>query len=647
MSFFARPQSRSAAVKIVAPPQTTADPPQDESVSPSKGQVAKKDSTQRQCKNILIHGHCKFEGKGCVYYHPPKEDPTRASNSSDYGVQFETPVTPTTAPAAIPAQAVNAPVFVPRAGSVASARADGPQSRITSPAPTADGVGADHDAYDFQSYYHSDVGGDIDALGMNGLSDQVDQMNFTEYAMQPADQVMVQQGYNGVAPLDTFFPSQDAYVQQPLNYHLYSAPMPVERGKKFFISDKIREELTKRSETSHSAPMHGVLLPEEMQGYHSLVPIDSMGVHSFSSWNTMLYRATKADDGVQYCLRRIENFRLMQEAAFTPIEAWSRIRHPTIVYVREAFTTRAFGDNSLVVVHDYHPDSQSLYDIYLKPKASYHGARVQHIHERISETTLWSYIFQLASAIKLVHEAGMAIRMMDPSRILVTSQNRVRISSCGVADVLAYEARPDLLYMQQEDVVMFAKLVMSLATNNPSAVQYVHKSMEIVGRHYSSDLVQVIHTLMKPMAPQKTIQGLFETFGSKLVLEMDASLSAVDKLEGDLQSELENGRLVRLLCKFGFINERPEFDRDPRWSETGDRYIIKLFRDYVFHSVDESGNPVVNLSHVLTNLNKLDAGTDERIMLVSRDEQSCLVVSYREIKICIETAFADLSRGSR
>lgn len=70
------------------------------------------------------------------------------------------------------------------------------------------------------------------------------------------------------------------------------------------------------------------------------------------------------------------------------------------------------------------------------------------------------------------------------------------------------------------------------------------------------------------------------------------------------------------------------------------------------------GNPVLDLSHVLTCLNKvlfiffimyhqnylvllsqLDAGTDERIMLVARDEQSCLVVSYKEIKACVASAF--------
>jgi PAB-dependent poly(A)-specific ribonuclease subunit 3 len=44
---------------------------------------------------------------------------------------------------------------------------------------------------------------------------------------------------------------------------------------------------------------------------------------------------------------------------------------------------------------------------------------------------------------------------------------------------------------------------------------------------------------------------------------------------------------------------------DPRWSETGDRYLLKLFRDYVFHQVDENGRPVVDLAHVISCLNKV------------------------------------------
>ena len=34
--------------------------------------------------------------------------------------------------------------------------------------------------------------------------------------------------------------------------------------------------------------------------------------------------------------------------------------------------------------------------------------------------------------------------------------------------------------------------------------------------------------------------------------------SGMDYLEGEIMSELENARLVRLLTKFSFINERPE-----------------------------------------------------------------------------------------
>ena len=43
-----------------------------------------------------------------------------------------------------------------------------------------------------------------------------------------------------------------------------------------------------------------------------------------------------------------------------------------------------------------------------------------------------------------------------------------------------------------------------------------------------------------------------------LILNLWHRRSGMDYLEGELMSELENARLVRLLAKFGFINERPE-----------------------------------------------------------------------------------------
>lgn len=44
---------------------------------------------------------------------------------------------------------------------------------------------------------------------------------------------------------------------------------------------------------------------------------------------------------------------------------------------------------------------------------------------------------------------------------------------------------------------------------------------------------------------------------------------------------------------------------DPSWSETGDRYLLKLFRDYLFHQVAESGAPWVDLAHIVACLNKV------------------------------------------
>jgi PAB-dependent poly(A)-specific ribonuclease subunit 3 len=66
---------------------------------------------------------------------------------------------------------------------------------------------------------------------------------------------------------------------------------------------------------------------------------------------------------------------------------------------------------------------------------------------------------------------------------------------------------------------------------------------------------------------------------------------------------------LRLLVKLGFVNERPEGPSGGAdWAETGDRYLLKLFRDFVFHRLTPEGGPDLDWGGVVESLTKLDAG---------------------------------------
>jgi len=205
------------------------------------------------------------------------------------------------------------------------------------------------------------------------------------------------------------------------------------------------------------------------------------------------------------------------------------------------------------------------------------------------------------------------------------------LNCCGVLDVIQPDPSRTLQEHQADDFIKLGRMMLSIACNSPIAAQNPQKSMEYIAKQYSSHLKDQILLLVTSQV--KNIDELARNIAGHALMNLNSSFHYEDTLESELMRELENGRLVRLLAKFGFINERPEFDHDPRWSETGDRYYIKLFRDYVFHSVDENGNPVVDISHVLTCLNKLDAGIDEKVMLVSRDSLNCFVLSYKDVSL--------------
>lgn len=440
----------------------------------------------------------------------------------------------------------------------------------------------------------------------------------------------------------------------------------------FFIPDSVREDLQKKAEVARQVVPNSSLPPIEQ--FHSLFCLDTsaqknQSLFGYSSW---VYKAVSSKDGNTYALRRLENFRLTSETAIRSAQSWKRVLNGNVVTIHEAFTTRAFGDSSLIIVTDYHPNSKTLAEEHFKPApmSRFHGRQAAASH--VPEQTLWGYIVQIASALKAIHGSGLAARLVTPSKILLTSKNRIRLNACGILDVVQFDNTKPISELQADDLVQLGRLILCIANNNPSAHLNLQKSMDYITRSYTGRLKECVQWLLNPQPTsgtptsptthgvmQKDIDTFLGGIADQFATVFDSELHAQDTLVNTLARELESSRLVRLLVKLNFVNERPELDASQHvpgsgtsapsamWAETGERYYLKLFRDYVFHQVDANGHPVMNLAHVLDCLNKLDAGSEEKIALISRDEQNVLIVSYRELKRGLESSFQDLIRAGR
>lgn len=75
-------------------------------------------------------------------------------------------------------------------------------------------------------------------------------------------------------------------------------------------------------------------------------------------------------------------------------------------------------------------------------------------------------------------------------------------------------------------------------------------------------------------------------------------------------------------------------------------HCLAWLRLPVFHQADGAGNPVMDLGHIITALNKLDAADEEKIVLTSRDGKSLMVVSYADVSRCLNSAYHELCSGS-
>lgn len=62
-------------------------------------------------------------------------------------------------------------------------------------------------------------------------------------------------------------------------------------------------------------------------------------------------------------------YRVTSARCMSMVETWRKVQQCHLVALREAFTTKAFGDHSLVFAYDYYPGAETLMSKYLSSTA--------------------------------------------------------------------------------------------------------------------------------------------------------------------------------------------------------------------------------------------------------------------------------------
>ncbi|KAL1517974.1 hypothetical protein ABEB36_001667 [Hypothenemus hampei] len=335
--------------------------------------------------------------------------------------------------------------------------------------------------------------------------------------------------------------------QTPTSSSTEYTPYPGKSDNSLFMSDELRNDILNKNMLTllQPDPSQYPNLPQEVDSYHELYPLEPISnqvLHkAHLGYQASMYKATHIKTGVHYCLRRIHSFRLQNTKFMSVVEMWKKLNHSNIVQLKEVFTTKAFGDNSMVFVYSYHPGSETLLNKhfsidqpgYLDPfnndkstpmPYSYQKTNIlrHQQNNKLPEPLIWNYIIQLTSALRLVHSNALACRSLDPTKIILTSKNRLRLSCLAVMDVVLHDSNSAINHLalvhhyQQEDLTALGKLVLALACKSTVAVQRenISTALDIVSRTYTVDLRNLIMYLLTNQ--RRSVTDLMPMIGARL-----------------------------------------------------------------------------------------------------------------------------------
>ena len=333
--------------------------------------------------------------------------------------------------------------------------------------------------------------------------------------------------------------------------------------------------------------------------FTSVLPLDrqasdesAVTVTGSFGYVTSVYKVVSVEDGMVYALRRVENVRATPAVLQATTAAWRRAAHPSIVTLRRAFAGAAASGGGVFFLHDFYPGARTLRELYLEAPRG---------EPPLPERVLWSIICQCVAGLRAAHDAGLSFHgTVHATHVLVTGHNRVRLCGAGVLDVAESDSAKTQEQRAAADMFGFGHMLLELATRLPSVpAAGIGAALATVNATYSTALHTLIVMLLSKPVP---VADVCRFLAPQLLAELDSQYDHADAMEALLAREADNGRLLRLLVKLGFVNERAALEGDPAWSETGDRYQLQLYRDFLFHQVRTDGRLTTTSVHPLLHL---------------------------------------------
>jgi PAB-dependent poly(A)-specific ribonuclease subunit 3 len=405
------------------------------------------------------------------------------------------------------------------------------------------------------------------------------------------------------------------------------------------------------------------LLPFNVSEYHSLLPLEPT---TNPSATAVVYKAVSAENGRAYALRRYLGPMLARsDGVVRAFRSYSAVSHPNIVALRAAFTTEAFAaldlyrqraasgseagmpangrgadghatDRELIFVYDMYPTAKTVLEYYFQGETP-----------SLSEELFWVLALQLVSAVQALHQQYhlSAYGAIGAHHVLVVAPNRLKLNKLGIP--AAFDPDDEDLVLsrvpeyQEQDWIALSELLLALAARSNAhavregRVRSLGAAIETIRALYSADVEKFLQMLANPA--QISSDAWNQILVTRVWSPYEHALNHGDALETIAQEQLTDGDLFVVASKLAAVTERADVVGDPQWSEVGDRYLLKLFRDRVFHGTD------LDLERIRDELRRLNARTEEHMLLHSRDGRSRLIVTYAELARFLETALQDLA----